>query len=138
MKIKNVVTGLIAIAFVCVTVAEVAALEFCGKMQMESAGGVETIPTTSGHSALNCPHHNRDNCPIDHSAAYAGSDTKVCYISKCAPLSSDKEASFLFRKDLTVRKISELPYPETYSSYTPYHWRTGTGRESIEPRPPTT
>ena len=137
MKIKNIVSGLIAALFVTVTVAEVAALEFCGKMQMDSAAGVETIPTTSGHSAQNCPHHNRDNCPLDHSASYAGSETKVCYISKCPPLSSEKENGFLFRKDLTVRQISELPYPETDNFQTPYHWRTGTGRESIEPRPPT-
>lgn len=136
MQTKNVVSGLIAIVFVCVSFAEVAALELCGKMQMESGAGVETIPTTPGHTAPNCPHHTPGNCPVDHSAAYAGSDAKVCYISKSAPLSSEKETSFPFRKDLTVKQITKLPYPETEIFSTSYHLRIGTGRESIEPRPP--
>lgn len=137
MKIKNIVTGLIAIVFVCVTFSEVAALEICGKMQKKAAEGVETIPTTSSHTAQNCPHHTIDKCPKNHPIAGAMSDGKVSHISKCAPLSSEQEASFFFSKDLTVRQLSELPYPETDNFFTPYLWRTGTVRENIEPRPPT-
>ena len=137
MKLKNSVSGLIAVVFVCASFSVAAAVEFCGKMHKESAGVVETIPTTSVQDGSNCPYHATDFCPKKHSADGKLSNGKVCHFSKGAPLSSEDGISFFLRKDLTVRQISELPYPETDNLQTPYRWRTGIGRESIEPRPPT-
>jgi len=136
MQAKNAACCLIAALFVCLIFSDVMALTICGETHEKAVTGVETIPVGSGNHVQNCPHHKTGICPLKHSAAFTGSGARVCHISKCAPLSSEKEAGFFIRKDVTLRQITDVTYREADIYNTPYRWRAGTGRESIEPRPP--